>query len=86
MSIPREAMSVATSTGVLFALKFASARWRAFWLLLPWIASARMPRACRCRTTRSAPCLVRVKTIARVIGRSFTRCASSTGLFRFSTK
>src|SRR5437588_553597 len=43
-SIPREAMSVATSTGVLLALKFPSARSRAFWLLLPWIASARLPR------------------------------------------
>ena len=37
--MPREARSVATSTRALPRLKLSSAFWRAFWLLLPWIAS-----------------------------------------------
>ena len=43
MSMPRAAMSVATSTSTPPSLKSASARVRAPWLLLPWIATARMP-------------------------------------------
>ena len=39
----------------------------------------------RCCTTRSAPCLVRVKTSARFIGSRCTRCTSSAGLSGFST-
>jgi hypothetical protein len=40
MSMPRAAMSVATSTWRLASLNSASALVRAPWLLLPWIASA----------------------------------------------
>ena len=43
MSMPRAAMSVATSTCKSFVLKSASALVRAVWLLLPWIAMAVMP-------------------------------------------
>jgi hypothetical protein len=46
--------------------KAASAAVRCGWLLLPWIAAALTPAA-RWRTTRSAPCLVRVNTSARSI-------------------
>ena len=45
-SMPRAAMSVATSTRALPRLKLSSARWRAFCDLLPWMASA------RCRVLR----------------------------------
>ena len=47
MSMPRAAMSVATSTRILPALKSASARSRALCDLLPWIAAAPMPLASR---------------------------------------
>ena len=43
MSIPRAAMSVATSTGTSPERNSASARSRCGWLLLPWMALARMP-------------------------------------------
>jgi hypothetical protein len=43
MSMPRAAISVATSTGSLPVLNSASALVRAVWLLLPWIAIAPMP-------------------------------------------
>ena len=43
MSMPRAAMSVATSTCRSPLLKSASALVRALWLLLPWIAIALMP-------------------------------------------
>ena len=66
-SIPRAAMSVATSTGVLPLRNASSAAVRWAWLLLPWIAAALTPAVVRWRTTRSAPCLVRVKTSARSI-------------------
>ena len=46
--------------------KALSARWRAFCALLPWIASAAMPSLRGSAVTRSAPCLVRAKTIARL--------------------
>ena len=62
MSMPRAAMSVATSTCSLPLLNSASARVRAVWLLLPWIASAGMPSLASCSARRLAPCLVRVNT------------------------
>ena len=68
-SMPRAAMSVATSTRVRPLRKSSSARMRWLWLLLPWIASAPTPAASRCCATRSAPRLVRVKTMAREIVR-----------------
>ena len=63
--MPRAAMSVATSTGVRPERKLSSAFCRWLWLLLPWIAAAWMPAWSSWRATLSAPCLVRVKTIAR---------------------
>ncbi len=62
MSRPRAAMSVATSARTRPCLKSASARVRAFWLLLPWIAALVMPSASSCVATRLARCLVRVNT------------------------
>ena len=62
MSSPRAAMSVATSTRALPRLKSASARVRAPWLLLPWMAVAVRPSRSSCSASRLAPCLVRVKT------------------------
>ncbi len=62
MSMPRAAMSVATSTRSPPSLNSESARVRAFWFLLPWIASASIPSALSSRVRRSAPCLVRVNT------------------------
>ena len=59
-------MSVATSTGGRFDLNASSVRCRTFWLLLPWIAAARMPSRTRCFTILSAPCLVRANTSVRV--------------------
>ena len=44
-SMPRAAMSVATSTRVVPCLKLASARSRAFCDLLPWIAVGADARA-----------------------------------------
>ena len=55
-------MSVATRARTLPSLKSASARVRAFWLLLPWIAAASMPLPTSCLASRLAPCLVRVNT------------------------
>src|SRR5512144_2466342 len=64
MSMPRAATSVATRTANRPALKSASARTRCGWLLLPWIAVARIPSCSSCVASRFAPCLVRVKTRA----------------------
>src|SRR5687768_17627246 len=58
MSRPRAAMSVATSTRTWPSLNCSSARVRAFWLLLPWIASAFTPSRESCCASRLAPCLV----------------------------
>ena len=63
--MPRAAMSVATRIGHEPWRKASSAAVRWAWLLLPWIARASMPAAPRLRATRSAPCLVRVKTMPR---------------------
>ena len=62
MSMPRAAMSVATSTCRLPALKSASALVRAVWLLLPWMAIAVMPLSFRKSVSRLAPCFMRVNT------------------------
>ena len=60
MSMPRAAMSVATSTRISPFLKPASACVRAVWLLLPWIAiGADAVPAPATRARRLAPCLVR---------------------------
>ena len=64
MSMPRAAMSVATSTLVRPALKPSSAATRALWLLLPWMAAAVMPSFSRSLAMRLAPCLVRLNTSA----------------------
>ena len=64
MSMPRAAMSVATSTRTRPALKSLRAWTRAVWLLLPWMAAAVMPWALRSRAMRLAPCLVRENTRA----------------------
>ena len=84
-SSPRDAMSLAISTIVLPLLKFPSARCRAFWLLLPWIASEVIPALCSCFTTRSAPCFVRVNTSARVIALSWMYLTSKPGFAPLST-
>ena len=70
MSMPRAAMSVATSTWVRPALKPSSAATRALWLLLPWMAAAVMPCLVRSLAMRSAPCLVRLNTSALRTGGS----------------
>ncbi len=84
-SMPRAAMSVATRVATLPFRKPASARSRWPWLLLPWIASAAMPAAASPFTTRSAPCLVRVKTMVRSTPSSPRSFASNAGLPARST-
>jgi ribosomal protein L30/L7E len=51
------------------SLKLFSARSRWRWLRSPWMAAVAMPSWASCRASRSAPRLVRVKTIAGVIWR-----------------
>ena len=85
-SRPRAAISVATSTGGRFDLNASSVRWRTLWLLLPWMAAARMPERSRCFTILSAPCFVRANTIVRVKGVFCRKCTSNCGLFCCSTK
>ena len=88
MSMPRAAMSVATSTRVLPSLKPSSAATRAVWLLLPWIAAAVMPCLVRSRAILSAPCLVRLNTSAFCTGgvRFLMSQGSRNFLLPFSTK
>ena len=88
MSMPRAAMSVATSTLVCPALKPSSAATRAVWLLLPWMAAAGMPCLFRSLAILSAPCLVRVKTSAFCTGgfRFWMSHGSRNFLLPFSTK
>ena len=76
MSMPRAAMSVATSTCRSPFLKSASALVRAVWLLLPWIAIAVMSCFSRCSTRRLAPCFMRVKTSTWCQSLSLTRWTS----------
>jgi hypothetical protein len=64
-SMPRAAMSVATSTRALPRRNMSSAFWRAFCDLLPWMASAHDAGLQIASATRLAPCLVRVKTMTR---------------------
>ncbi len=84
-SMPRATMSVATKTRTWPLRKAFSARWRAFCALLPWIASAAMPSLPRFCTTRSAPCLVRAKTITRRTSGAVTSAASRARLAAVST-
>ncbi len=77
MSMPRAAMSVATSTCSVPALNSASALVRAPWLLLPWIAIALMPSPLRNSARRLAPCFIRVKTSTWCQSPDWIRCASS---------
>ena len=66
MSMPRAAMSVATSTRVRRRGSRPAPARAAPWRLLPWMASAPMPALVQLAARRlSAPCLVRVKTSAR---------------------
>ena len=67
-SMPRAAISVATSVRTLPVRNAASTRSRWFCDLLPWIASAAICDFWSERTTLSAPCLVRVNTSTRSIG------------------
>ena len=64
-SMPRAAMSVATSTRARPLRNCSSAFCRAGWLLLPCSALTRTPPVSRPSATRSAERLVRVKTITR---------------------
>ena len=86
MSRPRAAMSVATSTGRLPSLKRDSARVRAPWLLLPWMAIASMPSLPSCSARRLAPCLVLVKTSTCVQRREPIRYDSSARLRVLGTR
>ncbi len=85
MSMPRAAISVATSTVTRPALKSPSARRRWPWLLLPWIAAVLMPDFSRNVASLSQPCLVRPNT--RVCSRLSwaSRCSSSSRLRAPST-
>ena len=60
-------------------------RWRAPCDLLPWMASARTPRASSCSARRFAPCLVRVNTSTRFIVGSRSTSLSSARLSARST-
>ncbi|CDC31028.1 unknown [Faecalibacterium sp. CAG:82] len=88
MSMPRAAISVATSTFVLPALKPSSAATRADWLLLPWMAAAGIPCLLRSLAILSAPCLVRLNTSALTTGgfRFLMSQGSRNFLLPFSTK
>ena len=71
MSMPRAAMSVATSTWKRPLLNPASACVRWVWLRFPWIRSTRIPFLPRNSASRFARCLVRVKaSTLRVSGRA----------------
>ena len=86
--MPRAAISVATSTRVLPALKSSSAVTRAVWLLLPWMAAAGMPCLFRSFAILSAPCLVRLNTSAFTTSgfRFLMSQGSRNFLLPFSTK
>ena len=86
MSMPRAAMSVATMALTSPALKAARARSRWPWLLSPWIDAASTPDCSRARATRSAPRLVRVKTITRRKSLFSNSSASRARLRSCSTK
>src|SRR6476660_9926114 len=84
-SMPRAAISVATSVRTCPARKAASTRSRWFCDLLPWIASDARPALASARTTLSAPRLVRVKTSTRSTDFSRNTSASRPGLPARST-
>ena len=86
MSMPRAAMSVATSTLVRPALKPSSAATRALWLLLPWMAAASMPCLVKKAAMALAPCLVRLNTRAFFTDGSASRRASSRFLSALATR
>src|SRR6266702_3119868 len=79
-SMPRAAMSVATSVRISPERNSANVRSRWFCDLLPWMALAAMPALSSVFTTLSAPCLVRVKTSARLIGSFFRSLVRTAGL------
>ena len=79
MSRPRAAISVATRTRIPLDLKAASARSRAVWLLLPWIAIALMPCFSKYAASLFAPCFVRVNTSVCVQSPCEIRCARNAG-------
>ena len=65
--MPRAATSVATRARTAPEENCFSARSRCGCDLLPWMATADTPAAPSWRTTRSAPCLVRQKTMAELV-------------------
>src|SRR6266436_1168670 len=78
-SSARCAMSVATRTRILPDLKSSRARVRSPCDLSACIAVAAIPASSRCLTTRSAPCLVRVKMRTESIS-AFFNSSTSNGL------
>ena len=78
-------MSVATSTVTLPPLKSVSARVRAPWLLLPWIAAVRRPDFSRNVASLSAPCFVRPKTSVWRRLSAASRCSSTSRFLAPST-
>ena len=80
MSMPRAAMSVATSARSSPLLNSPSAWVRAVWLLLPCSAMALMPCLVRYSATWLAPNLVRVNTSTWLQSPSPIRCASTSFL------
>ena len=85
MSSPLAAMSVATRTRIVPFLKAERARSLAPCDLSPWIASTRTPARLRVRSTRSAPCRVRVNTRAFLISSPSRSVFSRSALDDFST-
>ena len=85
-SMPRAAMSVATSTRARPLRNCSSALIRAGWLLLPWIALTRTPPVSSVSATRSADRLVRVNTMTRDIAGSVSSLPSSARFPAVSTK
>ena len=84
-SMPRATMSVATSTRTWPLRKALSARCRAFCALLPWMTSAATPSLTRLAATRSAPRLVRAKTMVRPTPGAETSAARRARLAAVST-
>lgn len=77
MSMPRAAMSVATSARMSPLLKPARACVRALWLLLPCSAMALTPFLVRNSATLLAPNLVRVNTSTWLQSCSWMMCSST---------
>ena len=81
-SMPRAAMSVATSTRISPVRNAASARVALALRLVAVDGVGGMPRSSSVFTTRSAPCLVRVKTSARSTGSLLQKLAQHARLSR----